>query len=90
MLSKRSILQKLEEQLSNGKTIKFTNTSRTNIKQAKLSDGSTLVIAAFDKDNGKTLAMIDHKNLPGDKDRNKIQLHLRQTIDRIFSPDGGL
>ncbi|MEO6548757.1 MAG: hypothetical protein ABIN94_12180 [Ferruginibacter sp.] len=63
----------------------FRKTKRENIKEAKLEDGGKLVIAAFDKDNGKKFAMVDHRDLPENKDRIDIQRSLIQRLDKIFS-----
>ncbi len=65
--------------------ITFEATKSDNIREAKLNDGSTIVIASFDKENGKTLAMIDHKDLSENFKRNEIQSKLRKKLDEIFS-----
>ena len=83
-LSKNTILKKLESEIVSGKALIFEATKNEDVKQASLQDGSKLVIASFDKENGKTLAMIDHKDIPGNKVRSKIQKGLRQKLDKIF------
>ncbi len=83
-LSKEAILKKLEEEMTKDTSLVFEDTTRANIKEAKLKDGSKLIIASFDKENGKTLAMIDHKDLPDDGVRSEIQKKLRQKLDKIF------
>ena len=84
-LPKHVILKKLEDEMTKDKTLIFQKTNRKNIKEAKLKDGSKLVIATFEKENGKTLAMIDHKDLPKNKVRAEIQQSLRQKLDKIFA-----
>ena len=82
-LPKAAILKKLANEIGKDGTV-FKKTTSENIRKAVLPDGSTLVIASFDKENGKTLAMIDHKNLPDPRNRNKVQKGLRKTLDNIF------
>jgi hypothetical protein len=60
-LTKEVILQKLEREMSKDPALVFEKTEADNIRKAKLKDGSEVVIASFDKDDGKTLAMIDFK-----------------------------
>ncbi len=83
-LPKDVILKKLAEEMSKDTDLIFGNTKQDNIRKAKLKDGSTIVIAGFDKDNGKTLAMIDHKDVPENFERNEIQTKLRKKLDKIF------
>ncbi|MBD1395503.1 hypothetical protein [Mucilaginibacter glaciei] len=83
-LSKEVILQRLETEMSRDSKLIFKETNKENIKEAKLIDGSVLVIASFDKEDGKTLAMIDFKDVPEEFDRQKIQKHLRNRLDKIF------
>lgn len=83
-LPKAVILQKLETGMTSGSALVFQATKRENIKEATLKDGSKLVIASFDKEGGKTLAMIDLKDVPGDNDRFEIQKSLRQKLDTLF------
>jgi len=84
-LPKDVILKKLEDEMTKDTSLVFQATKRENIKEAKLKDGSKIVIATFDKDNGKTLAMIDHKDLPNNKVRSEIQNSIRQKLDKIFT-----
>ena len=83
-LPKGVILKMLEEEISKDSGLIFKETKVDNIREAKLKDGSTLVIASFDKENGKTLAMIDHKDLSEDFERKEIQTKLRNKLDEIF------
>ena len=85
LLSKDTILKMLEVEMSKDASLVFHNTQRENIKEAKLKDGSKLVIAVFNKENGKTLAMIDHKNIPAGTVRSEIQRKLRQKLNKIFN-----
>lgn len=84
MLPKDVILEKLESEMSKEADLIFEQTKSDNIRKAKLKDGSTLVIASFDKTDGKTLAMIDHKNLPQNLERDQVQPRLRKKLDEIF------
>lgn len=84
--SKEVILEKLEDEITKGTGLIFQVTRVENIKEAKLKDGSKIVIASFDKDNGKALAMIDHKDIPENQLRSEIQRGLRQKLDKIFMP----
>lgn len=83
-LSKDVILNKLETEMSKDSELVFKETKSDNIREAKLNNGSTVIIASFDKVNGKTLAMIDHKDLPEDFERKEIQTKLREKLDEIF------
>ncbi len=83
-LPKDVILKKLEDEMSKDFELIFEKTKSDNIRKAKLKDGSSIVIASFDKENGKTLAMIDHKDLPEDFKRTDIQTKLRKKLDEIF------
>lgn len=83
-LPKDVILKKLEEEFSKDAELIFEETKSDNIRKAKLKDGSTVIIASFDKENGKTLAMIDHKDLSENFERNEIQTKLRKKLDKIF------
>jgi len=83
-LPKADILIKLEEEMTRDADLTFEDTKVANIRQAKLADGSKVVIAAFDKDQGKTLAMIDFKDVPGDLERSAVQNKLRKILDDIF------
>ncbi len=83
-LPKDVILEKLENEMSKDFELIFEKTKSDNIRKAKLKDGSSIVIASFDKENGKTLAMIDHKDLPEDFKRTDIQTKLRKKLDEIF------
>lgn len=64
--------------------LKFEPTENVNIRMAKIADGSKLVIASFDKGNGKALAMLDFKDIPGDKKREEIQGQLRKKLDELL------
>ena len=86
-LPKDVILKKLEDYMSEDSDLIFEKTKSDNIREAKLKDGSTIVIASFDKKNGKTLAMIDHKDLSEDLERNEIQTKLRKKLDEIFEKE---
>ncbi len=83
-LPKEVILQMLEDEITQDPQIIFENTKIENIKKAKLKNGSELVIASFDKEDGKTLAMIDLKNISNDLDRKKIQTELKNKLEKIF------
>jgi hypothetical protein len=83
-LPKDVILKKLEDEMSKDNDLVFRDTKIESIKEAKLKDGSKLIIAAFNKENGKTLAMIDHKDLPIANIRVDIQKSLRKTLDKMF------
>ena len=83
-LPKEVILKKLEDEMTKDGSLVFENTARENIREAKLKDGSKLIIASFDKGNGKTLAMIDHKDLPDNEVRSEIQEKLKQKLTEIF------
>ena len=83
-LSKYVVLEKLEKQITKVSELIFEKTKSDDIRKAKLKDGSTLLIASFDKENGKTLAIIDHKNLSEEHNRNEIQMKFRKTLDKIF------
>lgn len=83
-LPKNVILKKLEEEMIKESELVFVKTKSDNIRKAKLKDGSTIVIASFDKENGKTLAMIDHKDLSEDYNRTDIQTKLRKKLDKLF------
>ncbi|MDQ6814285.1 MAG: hypothetical protein M3040_11140 [Bacteroidota bacterium] len=83
-LPKNVILKKLEEEMTRESELVFVKTKSDNIRKAKLKDGSTNVIASFDKENGKTLAMIDHKDLSEDYNRTDIQTKLRKKLDKLF------
>ena len=83
-LPKDVILKMLADEMSKDAELVFEETKSDNIRQATLKDGSTLVIAGFDKENGKTLAMIDYKNVSANFKRAEIQSKLRQKLDKIF------
>ena len=83
-ITKEVILKKLENEMSKDRNLTFMATKIENLKEAKLDDGSKLIIAAFDKENGKTLAMIDHKDVPGTASRQAIQHELRKKLDGMF------
>lgn len=83
-LPKEVTLKKLEDEISKDSELIFEETKSNNIRKAKLKDGSTIVIASFDKENGKTLAMIDYKDLSEDFKRSEIQKKLRKKLDDIF------
>jgi hypothetical protein len=83
-LPKDIVLKKLEDEMCKDSELIFKQTKFDNIRKAKLKDGSTIVIASFDKENSKTVAMIDHKNLPENLERNEIQTSLRKKLDKIF------
>ena len=81
--SQKSALKKLFKRLSDAENITFTQTKNPNIYQAEYKNDSTLSIASFDKGNGSTVAMIDHKNVSADE-RQKWQLHWRKILDELF------
>ncbi len=83
-LPKEVILKKLEDEMTKDAELIFTQTNSPNIRKAKMKDGSTIVIASFDKENGKTLAMIDHKNLSEYFEREEIKLRLKKKLETIF------
>ena len=83
-LPKDVILKKLEDEMIKDSELIFTKTKSDNIRKAKLKDGSTIVIAGFDKENGKTLAMIDHKGLSGNLKRDEVQGKLKDKLKKIF------
>ena len=86
-LSQDEILQKLENELSRSEKVIFENTKDENIREAKMKDGSMLVIASFIKDNGMTLAMIDHKKLSSKIKREDVQKKWRKKLDELFCED---
>ena len=83
-LPKNVILKKLQAEMTKGSELVFEKTKSDNIRKAKLKDGNTIVIASFDKENGKRLAMIDHKYLSEDCNRTEIQTKLRKKLDKLF------
>ena len=64
--------------------LKFELTNNADIKAAELKDGSKLIIAAFDKVNGRALAMIDHKDIPANSSRATIQQGLKEKLNGMF------
>lgn len=86
-LPKDVILKKLEYELTKDRGLVFQAIKLKNIKEAKLKDGSKIVIASFDKPIGKTLAMIGHKNVPKIKDRSEVHSNIKKTLMNIF-PEG--
>lgn len=48
---------------------------------------SKLVLASFSQENGKTIAMIDHKNVPVEIDRKDLQKKWREVLDNIFAKE---
>lgn len=85
-LNAAEALQKLEARLTSSEQLSFEKTPLPNMRKAKMKDGSTLVAASFVKDNGGTLAMIDHKNIPGGVDRLQMQKKWKTILEDIF-PD---
>ncbi|MDQ2721551.1 MAG: hypothetical protein M3Z26_17575 [Bacteroidota bacterium] len=83
-LSQDESLQKLEDELTRSEKVIFENTNHENIRSAKMEDGSVLVIASFIKDNGLTLAMIDHKKISAETKREDVQKKWRNKSDKIF------
>jgi hypothetical protein len=83
-LSPDIILKKMVVAMSEETGLKFEPTENVNIRMAKAGDGSKLIIASFDKGNGKALAMLDFKGVPGDKKRADIQGKLRKMLDELF------
>ncbi len=83
-LPKEAVLKKLEEEMSKDPELIFEKTKLDNIRKAKLKNGSVMIIASFEKDKGKTLAMIDYKDLPATFERKEIQKQLRNRLDDIF------
>ena len=83
-LSTNKILKLLNDHFTAETGLTFKETARKNILEAKMKDGSKLIIAAFEKENGKSLAMVDHKDLPNSNNRTAIQRGLRKTLDGIF------
>ena len=82
-ITKDEIIEKLSEEMS--KDLAFTSTKNKYIKEAKLKDGSKVIIAAFDKENSKSLAMIDHKLLPETVKRSEVQEELKSILNKVFS-----
>ena len=83
-LRKDVILEMLEDEMSKDAGLVFEKTKSEDIRKALLKDGSTIIIASFEKENGKTLAMIDHKNLSEDFERSEVQTKLKKKLDKIF------
>src|SRR5689334_5763099 len=83
-LTREEAFRKLEEAISKDIGLTFVTTKDDYIKSAKLPDRSTFVIAAFKKENGKSLAMIDFKNVPGEETRLNIQQSIRQKLNDVF------
>ena len=78
------ILVKLKTHFEKTEQLKFAETKDVNILKAKMDNGSTLVIAGFDKSKGKTLAMIDHENIPVDKPRTALQKKRKDVLNELF------
>lgn len=82
-LPKTVIMERLQQAFSADELL-YEPKGSAHLLQAACSDGSKLVIAAFDKPGGKTLLMIDHQNIPGDKERSVVQQGLRDKLDQLF------
>jgi hypothetical protein len=79
-------LKKLSSQISEITGLTFNLTKRENILESNLFDGSCLILASFKTEDGRSIAMIDHKNVPNDIDRSFQQRKWRQLLDHIFEP----
>ena len=77
-------LEKLQAEIGNAEGVVFKATNNKNIREAKMKDGSTLAIASFIKENGATLAMIDHKKVSEKTERSAVQKKWRNTLDALF------
>ena len=84
-LSIEDILEKLETDLQKTENLTFSQTKNVNILKAKMKDGSTLAIAGFEKENGLSLAMIDHENVPSDVSRNTLQKKWKDKLNKLFA-----
>jgi len=80
-------LKKLNKEVSEITGLTFNSTKRGNILESNLADGSSLILASFKTKDGKSIAMIDHKNVPNDIDRSFQQNKWRQVLDNIFNPE---
>ena len=83
-IDKRTAIKQLLASVSTDKNVVFIKTGNPSIYKAKLKDQSELIIAGFEKENGKTLAMIDHKNIPEDQ-RQVQQKYWRNLLDKLFA-----
>jgi hypothetical protein len=82
-LHKDKILKKLVNEVGKEENLKFSKTKNPNLYSAEMKDGSQLYVASFEKENGKGLAMIDHKNINSNK-RSTLQKKWKQTLEKIF------
>ena len=83
-LNQKDALEKLLEKVTVAEKSKFTQTKNANIYKSQFKDQSILSVASFDKGNGSTVAMIDHKNIPANH-RKKWQSHWRKVLDELFN-----
>ena len=83
-IDKSTAIKQLLAEVSTDKHVVFTQTSNPSIYKAKLKDQSELIVAGFEKEDGKTLAMIDHKNILEDQ-RQAQQKHWRNLLDKLFA-----
>lgn len=76
-------LERLRTAVAEQESVTFRATGKPDIESAELEDGSTLVVAAFDKGDGRSVAMIDHRGVPA-SDRARWQQHWRRCVDEVF------
>ena len=83
VMDKKLAVARLVDNVSADAHVEFTQTCDPFIYKAKLAGDSKLTVAVFDKENGKILAMIDHKNIPEDK-RKSQQNHWKELLENTF------
>jgi len=66
--------------------VEFKKTNNSNLYCAKFKDNSKLYVASFTSDKGKTIAMIDNKNVDKTK-REERQLYWKKTLNNLFYKD---
>jgi len=82
-MAKDLSLRRLQATIGDQESVSFEATANPDILVAQLEDGSKLYVASFDKDDGRSIAMIDHKDVD-EASRERWHQHWRQSIDEIF------
>lgn len=82
-LTRAAALERLRDAVAEQESVTFGATGKPDIESAELDDGSVLVVAAFDKDDGRSVAMIDHRGVLA-SERERWQRHWRRSIDAVF------
>ena len=83
-LGKAEILERLTAAMSEREGLRFAPTGNPDIVRASAADGTHVSVAAFVKESGQGLAMIDHEGIDEDQ-RARWQQHWRRVIDAVFA-----